>query len=61
MTKFTPFKFDDSLSFPIEENSLKNKIPKKVKRETIDNIIAFTKAYSVRPGSIIEKVEMILN
>ena len=61
MSKFTPFKFDDSLSFPVEENSLKNKIPKKVKQETIDNIVAFSKAYSVRQGSLIEKIELILN
>ena len=61
MSKFTPFKFDDSLSFPIEEESLKNKTPKKLKQETINNVIAFSKAYSVRPGKYVEKMEFVLN
>jgi len=61
MNKFTPFKFDDSLPYPIEEKSKKNKIPKKVKQETINNVIAFSKAYSVRSGKFVDKMEFVLN
>jgi len=61
MSKSTPFNYDDLLSFPIEEESLKNKTPIKLKQETINNVIAFSKAYSVRPGKFVEKMEFILN
>lgn len=61
MSKFTPFKFDDSFSFPIEEESFKNKSPKKVKQETINNIISFSNAYSVRSGKYVDKMEFVLN
>jgi len=61
MSKFTPLKFDGSVSYSTKEKSLKRKIPKKVKKKTLSNIIAFSKVYSVRSWNIIKNLEFILN
>lgn len=36
-------------------------LPTSPKKETINNILAFAKSYSVRKGKIIEKMEFMLN
>jgi len=60
MNKFTPFKSDLSDSTPIKENKHKT-LPGSPKKETIVNILAFAKSYSVRKGKNIDKMEFMLN
>jgi len=60
MNKFTPFKSDISGNTPVEDKGQK-KLPLSPKKETITNILAFAKSYSVRKGKVIDKMEFMLN
>lgn len=60
MKKSTPFKSDMSEHSPLKEKEQKT-LPSSPKKQTIDNILAFSRAYSVRKGKAIEKMEFILN
>ena len=58
MNKSTPFNADSSAN-SLEEK--KQKLPTSPKKETVAGIMAFAKAYSVRKGKLLEKMEFILN
>jgi len=60
MNKFTPFKSDMSDITPIKEKEQKT-LPCSPKKDTIANIMAFAKSYSVRKGKNIDKMEFMLN
>ncbi len=60
MNKFTPFKSEISGSTPVEEKGQKT-LPLSPQKETITNILAFAKSYSVRKGKAIDKMEFMLN
>ncbi len=56
-TSFNPDMADKSSTKEKEQKTL----PTTPKKETIENIIAFSKSYSVRRGKMIEKMEFNLN
>ena len=60
MKKSTPFKTDMSDSTTLKDKEQKT-LPVSPKKETIDNIMAFAKAYSVRRSKSIDKMEFNLN
>ena len=60
MKKSTPFKADMSDSTTLTDKEQKT-LPTSPKKETMDNIMAFAKAYSVRKSKNIDKMEFILN
>ena len=61
MKKSTHFDSDEfGILHDSSGKSLK-KLPTKPRKETLDNIMAFTKAYSVRKSRNMDKIELILN
>ena len=59
MKNSTPFSADSSAN-SLEEKKQKS-LPTSPKKETVNNIMAFAKAYSVRKSKSIDKMEFILN
>lgn len=60
MKKSTTFNSGMSDNSSIKEQDHKT-LPTSPKKETIVNIMAFAKSYSVRKGKAIEKMEFMLN
>ncbi len=61
MKKSTTFKSDMSdNNNPLIEKEHKT-LPSSPKKETISNIMAFAKSYSVRKGKAFDKMEFMLN
>ena len=60
MKKSTTFKSDMSDNNPLKEKEHKT-LPTSPKKETITNILAFAKSYSVRKGKAFDKMEFMLN
>lgn len=60
MKKSTPFRSNMSDQSSLKEKDHKT-LPTSPKKETISNIMSFARAYSVRKGKSIVKMEFILN
>ncbi len=62
MKKSTPFNFDKSEINKSDELVLNEKLlPRTPKKKTIENILAFSKAYSVRNCRSMGKIDFVLN
>ena len=59
MNKSTPFNADSSAN-PLKEKKQKS-LPTSPKKETVANVMAFAKAYSVRKTQAFDKIDFILN
>ena len=60
MKKSTPFNADANSDSTIQDKKQKA-LPTSPKKETINNILAFAHAYSVRKSKSIDKMEFNLN
>ena len=59
MKNSTPFNADSSAD-SLEEKKQKS-LPTSPKKETVANVMAFAKAYSVRKSKSLDKMDFILN
>ena len=62
MKKSTPFSSESSELLNHQDLILYEKpLPKSAKKQTIDNILAFSRTYSVRKSAELGQIEFILN